>query len=112
VAEYSEVGPFEKHVFVGKVICGFQGRQINHLRVPRKKGYWAEGEGLCGPINVTCLCRVITEREADDVVTAECATPRLFFVTGGFFHGLRVGFEAQLGQARAGELAVEDGDIA
>jgi hypothetical protein len=32
-------------VFVGKRIFEFQGRQINHLRGPRKKGYWADGEG-------------------------------------------------------------------
>ena len=40
------------------------------------------------------------------------ALPRLFFVTGGFFHGLRVGSEAQFGQACGRELAMEGRDIA
>jgi hypothetical protein len=31
------------HVFVGRRICEFRAREVNHLAIDLKKGYWADG---------------------------------------------------------------------
>jgi hypothetical protein len=75
LAVLSRLPAMRKHVFVGKSTCEFGARDVNHLQIALKKGYWADGRGSrggkwghlsgnpvnrdlrknCGPIGATLL---------------------------------------------------------